>query len=403
MAPNEFAWQWEDRIHEFTDSNVTYITAADKALRSYHPTSLGYDIVPYSLFRTDFSTIIKRRWDVFITDEAQLYSNPGTKLRKSLLAYNRTHDPIYRWALTGTAVPDRLEQLYMILYWVQPRFLPNWGVFAENHIVQDSFGRIVKYKNINELNKFIQARVDRKTHADFKGQMPPIVPKTYKIPKSKDYERTEAKLLQHLDESAKSISFDEDGDIRGLRNPRVSREFSRTRQRLLPPKIKFAYDLTKAILDENDENKVVIFCFYKEPLRQLLKLCENGGLDAVKFTGDELGVQKRAAADAFRNRARVLLSSDAGARGLDLPHANYVIHLDVPFSWEVLDQRNKRITRASSKWKTVVVNYIIMEDSIEDYYYQVVMNKGRLAKATLEGGLDEVVIKTKSLRQFLRR
>ena len=104
---------------------------------------------------------------------------------------------------------------------------------------------------------------------------------------------------------------------------------------------------------------------------------------------------------SFRARRSVLLCSDAGKAGLDLPFANYLFHIDIPFSYEVLDQRNKRITRASSDFVSVKANYLVVKNSFEEYYYRVVKAKERLSEAVYHGSADEVTMKTESLRKFL--
>ena len=120
------------------------------------------------------------------------------------------------------------------------------------------------------------------------------------------------------------------------------------------------------------------------------------------FTGDDSSEAKQQAIKNFKDgKVQVLLCSNAGKAGLDLPNANYTIHLDVPFSHGIADQRSTRTRRVSSKYKSIVVIYIVVKDSIEEYYYHVMKARGDLASAVMDNGQDKVVVRPSSLKAFL--
>lgn len=399
LVPGAFAYQWEDAIDEFTDTKSYYITRGRKDLRSY---SFGagpyYCITPYSLFIRDFERIGKIPWDIVIADEAQAFRSNTTKTYKTMLWLNRQQNPKYRWALTGTAIGNKLEELYSIFYWIDKKFLPPWPAFEKLHIVRQN-GIIWKYKNLKGLHKYLQARMDRKTHNDLKGQLPRLVHQTYQVPATKSYTEAQAELLRLLDDLASDLSFTEDGELETKRDPKVTKAFQLVQSELVSAKVDHAEALIKGILEENPKNRIVCFSRLKSPLYELESRL---GDDCQLFTGDQSSEAKRASVGRILSgESRVLLSSDAGKAGLDLHFVNYAINLDVPFSYEVLDQRRKRITRASSKFDHCVVIYLVMENSVESFYFQVVTNKGRLNTAAQEGTEDEVVIRPESLRHFL--
>lgn len=394
-------WQWGEKLEEFSTSRFLMAQAQKEVSRTYRPTkSVPYVLTNWNLFRRDYANIARRKWDLVIADEAQEFRNHTTKTAQLIKRLNVRVDPRYRWALTGTAIGNKLEELYSIMYWVDPHFLPPWPVFEENHCVRGSLGLISGYKNLKALNTFLERRMDRKTHDDLKGQMPKLVQQIHKIEPTQSYLKSQDKLLKLLDNMAANLTFDDEGEPQLRRNSQVSKTFSKVRTELCSgAKLRYAIKLADSILAENPNNRVVFFSHLKDPL---YRLGEHYRSSATFFTGDQSTEEKRSNLQEFKLRRRILLASDAGKAGLDLPYANYIIHLDVPFSWEVLDQRNKRITRASSLFDTAVVNYLIMEDSIEEFFYEVVMNKGRLASGALEGKIDEVTMRPSSLREWIR-
>ena len=68
-------------------------------------------------------------------------------------------------------------------------------------------------------------------------------------------------------------------------------------------------------------------------------------VQAVAYTGEMNAKQKEEAKVRFQtgDRVRVLVSSDAGGYGVDLPQANLLVNYDQPWSSGLSVQRNGRI------------------------------------------------------------
>lgn len=395
LAPSAITWQWEEKIKEFTTNEATLIHAKSE-YRGTYETPTPYTITSYNLFRRDFEVLSRVNWDLVVCDEAQEFKNNKSKTAKLLKELNTLQQPQYRWALTGTVISNKLEELYSIMYWVDKYFLPDWYEFEKRHIVRNSnTNQILRYKELQSLSAYLPRRLNRRTQKDLGDQMPKLVEKTHYIEKELELKNAELNLLGELDELAASF------DIRGgqIRCPAAAKAFHEVLQLLASPKkIQYAVHLAESLLEENPENRVVIFSHLKDPLHFIKdKLYYPGYL----FTGDVKTESKREAITQFQKVPSVLLSSNAGKAGLDLPFANYIIHLDVPFSYEVLDQRNKRITRASSKFKTAKVNYLVVKNSIEEYYLKIVKSKEQLSDAIYYGKVDRLKMKTQTLRNFL--
>jgi SNF2 family DNA or RNA helicase len=110
----------------------------------------------------------------------------------------------------------------------------------------------------------------------------------------------------------------------------------------------------------------------------------------------------------FQNspECRVLISSDAGGFGLDIPQANYSINYDLPDGAGAADQRDTRIVRASSQFNWVSRNWIFMRGSIEERNWARLNQKRAVAAGfvdrkglTAKGQVDLTV---KTLTKFLK-
>lgn len=401
LAPSGLTWQWEEKIKEFTTRSVERANALKKKTRIYEPIVGGFYTVGYRLFLKDYDKIVSSKWDIVIADEAQEFSNFRAKTAQYMKRMNVAIKPKYRWALTGTAVSNNLEELYSIFYWVDPHFLPPWPRFQENHIVDNGIGAPSRYKNLQALNKYLtDGKMDRKTAKDMDGHMPEIVYDIVTIPRSREYETAEKRLLTSLDEFVGNISFDEEGNPKLPPQHPVRKAFAACKSCLwTPTRRSEVLHWIDVRLKETGSTQVVLFSSLKQPLYELKDAL--GSLAAL-YTGDQSSEAKRSNVLAFREgKTRVLLCSNAGNAGLDLPQARYLGNIDTPLSFGQSDQRDKRIARISSEFPYVAVTSFLMP-GMELYFYLATKRKGLLAGAALDGGADEVVMRPQSLRSYLK-
>ena len=138
------------------------------------------------------------------------------------------------------------------------------------------------------------------------------------------------------------------------------------------------------VLDEAAENKMVVFSFFKGALQML---ADAYGPEAVQFHGGMNASQKAAAKRRFQYDpdVRLFLSSDAGGYGVDLPQANYLLNLDLPYSKGKTDQRNSRHDRASSQHELIHTETFVVAGSIEEFYATKLAAKGGVARAVIDG------------------
>jgi SNF2 family DNA or RNA helicase len=90
---------------------------------------------------------------------------------------------------------------------------------------------------------------------------------------------------------------------------------------------------------------------------------------------------------------------------VDLPQANLLVNYDLPWSSGTAVQRNSRIRRASSTWKSVVIQDFIVLNSIEERQFEMLNQKNAVADAVIDGsGINErggVDLTVGSLLNFL--
>lgn len=132
--------------------------------------------------------------------------------------------------------------------------------------------------------------------------------------------------------------------------------------------------------------KAVIFTEFTQTQDMLLELFENAGIDAVAING-QMGIHERAVVQTtFQNRARVLVSTDAGGEGINLQFAHVVINYDLPWSPSRIEQRIGRVDRIGQSRPVQAIN-LAMEHSIDARVLEVLETK--LAVILAELGADK--------------
>ncbi len=134
---------------------------------------------------------------------------------------------------------------------------------------------------------------------------------------------------------------------------------------------------------ERDPNvKVLVFTEFVPTQDMLLELLEHAGIPAVAINGS-MGLAERALAQqAFRERAQVLVSTDAGGEGINLQFAHIVVNWDLPWSPSRIEQRIGRVDRIGQT-HLVRAFHLVCEHSVEARVLEVLNQK-------LEVILDEL-------------
>jgi SNF2 family DNA or RNA helicase len=152
-----------DGVPEKRDQQYKYI-------RQYRP---DYVILSYENVLNDWRQVKRMHPDLIALDEAtaiKSFQAERSKLIKDWWAE-------YRFALTGTPIDNRPEELYSIMEWVDPGALGRFDIFDKSYVSRDGYGRPKRYKNLDVLHKKIQVFVARKTRFD--PEVAPFMPRDY--------------------------------------------------------------------------------------------------------------------------------------------------------------------------------------------------------------------------------
>lgn len=139
--------------------------------------------------------------------------------------------------------------------------------------------------------------------------------------------------------------------------------------------------------EEGEANlKCLIFTEFTATQDMLQEFLEARGLSTVTLNGSMGQEERIKAQEAFRDTARILVSTDAGGEGLNLQFCHVVINYDLPWNPMRIEQRIGRVDRIGQA-RTVRAINLALEESVEFHVREVLEKK--LAVILGEFGIDK--------------
>lgn len=151
--------------------------------------------------------------------------------------------------------------------------------------------------------------------------------------------------------------------------------------------------------------KAVIFTESKRTLEYLDRLLSAHGWAGKisKLTGDAGTPEaRRALVEEFRDRTQILLSTEAGAEGLNLQFCNLVVNYDLPWNPQRVEQRIGRCHRYGQQRDVLVLNFLNRSNAADARLFELLEKKLNLFDGVF-GASDEILGALESGVDFERR
>jgi SNF2 family DNA or RNA helicase len=158
----------------------------------------------------------------------------------------------------------------------------------------------------------------------------------------------------------------------------------------ISPKLDEFADLV-AEFTASADHKAVVFSQWETMLREAAAVLDRLGVGYALLHGRIPGPERKDLIERFRNESacRFFLSTDAGGTGLNLQHADTVIHLEPPWNPAVVEQRVGRVHRMGQERPVTVVS-LVTRCSIEERFVQVMQQKRALFAGLFASDSDEI-------------
>ncbi len=151
--------------------------------------------------------------------------------------------------------------------------------------------------------------------------------------------------------------------------------------------------------------KAVVFTESRRTQEYLFNLLSDYGYKGnISVLSGDAGTpeERRALVEEFRNKTQILLSTEAGAEGLNLQFCNLVVNYDLPWNPQRVEQRIGRCHRYGQQRDVLVLNFLNRQNAADARLYELLEKKLNLFDGVF-GASDEILGALESGVDFERR
>lgn len=386
ICPTSLKSQWRSEIDRFSDRDVQLILGSAEERAEQYDNDRFFTICNYEQVLRDLLPIERVKWDLIILDEGQRIKNWEAKTSNTVKSLKSP----FALVLSGTPLENRLDELYSVVEFIDDRRLaPAFRFFNRHRVVEDN-GKVIGYKNLDELRGNLKPILLRRTREAVLDQLPPRTTELVRIPPTAE----QADLHNGHMRTVSMISrkpYITEMDMLRLRTAllmcRMSADSTFLVDKQTPAyssKLAHLETLLKDLFAE-EGRKAVLFSEWTTMLNLIEPILKKLKLDFVRLDGSVPQKKRQQLVHRFQNDpdCKLFITTNAGSTGLNLQAANTVINIDLPWNPAILEQRVARAHRMGQK-QPVQVYVLVTENTLEESLLNTLANKQDLALAALD-------------------
>ncbi|MBM7608571.1 SNF2 family DNA or RNA helicase [Lysinibacillus composti] len=397
VCPSSLTYNWLHEIMAFAPELQAIVidgelSARKELLKSLDDSDISVLITSYPLIRRDLAWYEKQTFHTVFFDEAQAFKNPVTQTARAVKKIKADH----RFALTGTPVENRAEELWSIYHVVFPQLFQ--GLEEYSFLTRKSISKRVRPFLLRRLKEEVLAELPGKNEELGFSELLPEQKKLYAAFLAK----LRYDALKHLDKE----SFREN-------RIRILAGLTRLRQICCHPGLfvegykggSAKFEQLLQILEESKHSgkRVLIFSQFTKMLELIGRELTIRNQPYFYLDGHTPSEKRVELCNRFNDGERdlFLISLKAGGTGLNLTGADTVILYDLWWNPAVEDQAMSRAHRMGQK-NTVQVIKLLARGTIEEKMNELQEKKKNLIADIIE--FDEktsITLTEEEIREIL--
>lgn len=392
VAPASLLYNWQAEFTKFAPNMHVAVVAGTKAERSQQIKAADADVLitSYNQARLDVSDYAQQALTYLVLDEAQYVKNAGSKTNQAL----RKLQPKATFALSGTPIENRKEELWAIFALVLPGLLPSKNAF--NQLTPE------------EIAVRVRPFILRREKAAVLKDLPPKVETNLTNDMTKAQKTVYLAQLQQMQVKVRGLSNDAlvKNKLEILAGLTRLRQICDTPSLYLPDykggsgKLELLADLLQEAADNH--RHVLIFSQFTTMLSQIQALLDDAHLPSFVLKGDTKAKDRLTMVERFNagEKAFFLISLKAGGTGLNLTGADMVLLVDLWWNPAVEDQAIARAHRIGQK-HAVDVYRLITKGTIEEQIVNLQAKKRDLVDTIMAGTANKAGLTTEDIKLIL--
>lgn len=386
ICPRSIVRQWRHEAKEWAGLNVTIVDGERRERVVIWEHRRGVLVTTPNIVLNDADLIAQHHFDLIVCDDISTLKNPQSKMANAIKKILRQRS----WCLNGTPLENKPEDFMNTMQFVYP----NLFSFAER-------SRVLTSKTIRER---VKPYFLRRRKQDCLKDLPPkqmIGPLEIEMSDAQSHKYRAVEQQQWKEWQSSGTPRDKIHIFALITKLiQVCNFDPETKTSAKADEIK--EQLEQILTEDQPETKAIIFSRYVESLHFLKKKYEK--YHPILYYGEMSEKQREDAVSQFKMKGRLMLiSTKAGARGLNLQMASYVFHFDR--GWNPVDelQAEDRCWRMGQLNSVSVYRYLQI-DTIEERIQQVLQKKRRMFDEYVDSMVedtDELVKEKWSLEELI--
>ena len=390
ICPASLKSQWRIEIKRFSNRDCQLILGSAKERPAQYDNGCFFTICNYEQVLRDFLSIERVRWDLIILDEGQRIKNWEAKTSRVIKALKSP----FAVVLSGTPLENRIDELFSVVEFIDDRRLGPAFRFFNRHRVVDEKGKLLGYKNLDELRKKLAPIMLRRTRKAVIKDLPPRTNQILRIPPT-DEQLELQKGHRQIIRTIIQKRYLTEMDLLRLQKALLMCRMCANSTFLVdkePP----GYSSKLAELDQlldrlmaEEDRKIVLFSEWTTMLNLIEPILEKQKLNYVRLDGSVPQKMRQGLMHQFQHNpeCKLFITTNAGSTGLNLQAANTVINVDLPWNPAILEQRIGRAHRMGQK-RPVQVFLLVTENTLEENLLGTLSAKHELSQAVLDPNSD---------------
>lgn len=415
LTPTPLVSQWKEEMK--SKFNMDVPTTDDPGFKSASKTFWNEPFVIASInqakSKKNFDLITVRKYDMIIVDEAHHLKNRTTLNWKLVNSLKKR----FILLLTATPVENNLMELYNLITLLKPGQLATATSFRDKFMKR---GDPTDPRNQSLLKELLGQVMIRNTRALAGIDIPPRFAETIRIEPTKTekafYERLEALIMSlNAKKRGRAKMIVKNLLAQAGSSPKAV-ELSLTRMLekedyLLEheKELKAVKNLCRTTLDtpknmallkiiKTTDEKIIVFVKYKGTIEHLAEFLEWNGISFSLFHGTMNNRKKDEAIAAFKNKTRVMVTTEIGGEGRNLQFCSRMVNYDLPWNPMKIEQRIGRIHRIGQEKEVRILNFCAA-GSIEDYILDILDRKINMFEMVI-GEIDMILGRIRGEKEF---
>lgn len=394
VAPSSLVYNWQNEMKKFAPEILSVVVDGGRSERSralQEADQADVIITSYPLLRRDMEWYGAQSFHTLILDEAQVFKNHTTQTAKAVKEIKAR----YRFALTGTPVENRLEELWSIFNVVFSELFP--GRKAFNELSGDVVAKRIRPFLLRRLKTDVLKELPEKIETLQVSELHPEQKKLYV-----------AYLAELQQETVKHLN-------KGFQKNRIKILAGLTRLRQLcchPALFVEGYCGSSAKFEQLMEivaecrsagKRLLVFSQFTGMLGLIGRELGDQGVPYFYLDGQTPSSERIEQCSRFNQGERdlFLISLKAGGTGLNLTGADTVILYDLWWNPAVEQQAADRAHRIGQK-NVVQVIRLVAQGTIEEKMYELQQKKKDLIEEVIQEGQRELSALTEQeIREIL--